>query len=167
MTSEVRREHEDGQAAVRGRAGMGWTDRHQGAGSGVDGGRTRGAERGLTGPASSKHTCREGLCRLHGLGDLAGEVASRQRDSRGGLVAWWPHSVPMSMQRHAATDNCRAVSSFALRKTCHAGKVELTGSCVVMADCCACLSKAAPRDFLGLLGRWARNVLQEVLPCMK
>lgn len=39
LSVEIRRQHEDGVAAVRGRAGMGW-DRHQGAGPGggwVDG----------------------------------------------------------------------------------------------------------------------------------
>lgn len=41
LAVEVRREQEEGWvAAVRERAGMGWTDRHQGAGSGVDSGRT-------------------------------------------------------------------------------------------------------------------------------
>jgi hypothetical protein len=50
---------------------MGWMDRHQGAGPrgfGLDGGRAGGTDEGLTGPASSKHTCRECLHRLHGLG---------------------------------------------------------------------------------------------------
>lgn len=109
-------------------------------------------------------TCREGLGRLHGLGPGWVILAGRGCES----AAWqwqWPRPDGLMATFRSvvhATSRCRAV---ALRVTLHARKVKLAGSCVVMADC-ACLSEAAPRDFLklvckvGRLGGFPAGVIQ-------
>lgn len=97
-------------------------------------------------------TCREGLGRLHGLGPGCVILAGRGCES----AAWqWPRPDGLMATFRSvvhATSRCRAV---ALRVTLHARKVKLAGSCVLMADC-ACLSEAAPRDFLKLVCKVGR-----------
>lgn len=83
-----------------------------------------------------------------GLGGLSSWRGLRGCES-GGLAAWWPHSVPLSMRR----DNCRG--ELPSREPRHTGEVKLA------AVRPASLSEAAPRDLLGPAG--LGDVLQVLL----